>query len=130
MSLAVSGAGTQREGALWREVIVLAALAASVDLFRGPQLSGAWYNNLGSLALSREWPAVREAPSVPRCLLWALGPASAAPVARALRLDPLNVQLERGVWEEAVTAYQQALAWRPGETTIQQRLESAMSSRQ
>jgi tetratricopeptide (TPR) repeat protein len=39
-------------------------------------------------------------------------------------------QLERGAWEEAVTAYQQALAWRPSEATIQQRLRSAMSSRQ
>lgn len=92
MRLAVSGARTQREGALRRKVIVLAAFAASVVLFGGARLSSAWYNNLGSLALSEEWPVVTEAPSVPRCQQWAWGLASAAPVARALRLDPLNAR--------------------------------------
>jgi len=92
MLLTVSGAGTQKEGGLWKKVIVLAAFAASVALVRDARLSSAWYNNLGSLALSQEWPAVSEAPSVPSCQRWAQGPASAAPVARALRLDPLNAR--------------------------------------
>ena len=92
MRLAVSGAGTQREGALRRKVIVLAAFAASVALFGGARLSSVWYNNLGSLALSQEWPVVSESPSTPRCQLWAQGPAGAAPVARALCLDPLNTR--------------------------------------
>ena len=92
MQLTVSGAGTQREGALWRKVVVLAAFAASVVLVRDARLSSAWYNNLGSLALSEEWSAVTEAPSVPRCQQWTPGPASAASVARALRLDPLNAR--------------------------------------
>jgi Flp pilus assembly protein TadD len=37
--------------------------------------------------------------------------------------------LELGDWEEAVSSYQQAQAWNPGETSIQQRIEKAQSLR-
>jgi tetratricopeptide (TPR) repeat protein len=71
-------------------LIAVVSLLAAAALLRGPTLQSAWYNNLGSHALSLEWNAVREAPGIPLCQQWIVDSAAAQPVAQALRMDAQN----------------------------------------
>jgi protein O-GlcNAc transferase len=78
--------------------IAVIALLAAVASLRGTKLLSSWYHNLGSRALSLEWPVVREAPLIAPCQQWTADPGAAQPVAQALRRNPLDerVRLSAG----------------------------------
>jgi tetratricopeptide (TPR) repeat protein len=68
----------------------LGLFALALAVFRGSHMLSIAYNNLGSLALAREWPILQTANGlVPREIPRAT-PRSAPPLAQALRLDPGN----------------------------------------
>jgi len=50
----------------------------------------AWYNNLGSLALAREWQASHGEAELPACAEWVVRSLAVSPLDRALALDPHN----------------------------------------
>ena len=76
--------------------------ALALAVFRGSQLLSIACNNLGSLALAREWPMLNRTDALVPCELARATPRSALPLAQALRLDPGN---ERARFNAGRTAW-------------------------
>jgi len=91
--------------------------ALALAAFRGPRLLSVAYNNLGSMALAREWPMRKGTDALVPCGPPQPTPLSALPLAQALRLDPDNERARfnagRAAWlagdcEAALDAWKKA----------------------